>query len=207
MKEITLKRTNTLQLYKDTLANSMSYPEYRALVADHVIRGTSSGPEQTEALSQYTLLNDSRMRRLDKTTKVSEEIIQAFKDFKGNQTWLVLTESWCGDAAQTMPVMNVLANLSENIDFKVALRDENLEVMNQFLTNGSLSIPKLIVLNNKTNKLIATWGPRPSVASKMVAEYKTIHGVLTPEFKQELQVWYNKDKGQNTIQDLKQLIS
>lgn len=206
MKETTLKKPNILQLYKDTLTNSMSYPEYRAFVADHVIRGTSSGPEQTEALSQYTLLNDSRMRRLDKTTKVSEEISEAFKDFKGNQTWLVLTESWCGDAAQTMPVMNVLANLSENIELKVALRDNNLELMNQYLTNGGLSIPKLIVFDNEANKIVADWGPRPSLATQMVDTYKAKHRVLTPEFKQDLQVWYNKDKGQSTALDLVQLI-
>jgi hypothetical protein len=207
MKETTLEKVDIIQLYKETLENAISYPEYRALVAQHVENGTSSGPEQTEVLSQYTLLNDSRMRRLDKTTIISSAIAKAFSTFDGNQTWLVLTESWCGDAAQTMPVMNVLATLSENIELKIALRDENLDLMNQFLTNGSLSIPKLIVLDNITNTIVGDWGPRPTIATRMVADYKKLHGTLNPEFKQDLQVWYNKDKGQNTAQDLGKLIS
>jgi len=194
-------------LYQKTLESSISYQEYRSLVADHVQEGTSTGPEQTDALSQYTLLNDSRMRRLDKTISIPEDIKEKFVAFNGSQTWLVLTESWCGDAAQTMPVMNALVQLSTNIEFKVALRDEHPLLMEHFLTNGGKSIPKLIVFDNIIDQIIADWGPRPTIASKMVADYKAQHGELSDAFKKELQVWYNKDKGQNTAQDLVGLIS
>ena len=91
------------------------------------------------------------------------------------------------------------------IDFKVVLRDENLDLMNAFLTNGSMSIPKLIVIDNDTNE-ISSWGPRPSIATQMVNDYKKEHGALTPEFKEDLQLWYNKDKSQNVIENLQQLI-
>ena len=142
------------------------------------------------------------MNRLDKTVKLSEDTIEKANAFEGNITWLVLTESWCGDAAQTMPVMQKIADLNEGIDFKVVLRDENETLMDQFLTNGGRSIPKLIMIDNTTNEVLDTWGPRPSIATKMVEDYKAEHGKLTPEFKQDLQVWYNKDKGQNTAEDL-----
>lgn len=146
------------------------------------------------------------MKRLDKTVKIGREIQQKFEDFNGNQTWLVITESWCGDAAHAIPAMNQLTNFTPNIDLKLVLRDENLELMDAFLTQGSLSIPKLIVLDNETEEVVADWGPRPSVATQLVKDYKAEYGELSPEFKKDLQVWYNKDKSQNIIEDLAELI-
>ncbi|WP_340077264.1 thioredoxin family protein [Leptobacterium sp. I13] len=193
-------------ILEESLQKAMTYGEYRTLVAELVSEGKSTGNEQTEALSNYSMLNDRRMKRLDKTVKLSEEVIEKAKSFKGDITWLVLTESWCGDAAHAMPVMQKIANLNEWIDFKVILRDENDELMSQFLTDGNKSIPKLIMIDNNTKEVINSWGPRPSIATRMVKAYKETHGTLTPEFKQDLQLWYNKDKGQNTAADLSQLL-
>ena len=124
---------------------------------------------------------------------------------KEEQTWLVITEGWCGDAAQNLPVINKLAEINTNIKLKLVLRDENLELMDLFLTNGGRSIPKLIALN-KQNEVLFTWGPRPKVATKMVADYKEKHGSLDPQFKQDLQVWYNKDKGKSVQSDFIELL-
>jgi Thioredoxin len=203
--EISEKAQSTLFL--EALKNAISYSKYRGLVVNHAANGTSTGDEQTEALIEYTQLNNARMRRLDKTLKVPEAIIERFQNFKENQIWLVLTESWCGDAAQSLPAMNKVAELTNNIDFKIILRDEHPELMNAFLTNGSRSIPKLILFDNEQQKIVVSWGPRPSKATQMVATYKTEHGVLTPEFKKDLQVWYTLDKGQNILEDLAKLIA
>lgn len=203
----TIEIESPLRLALEAIEKATSYQEYRELVSNHVQNGTSTGPNQTEALAQYTLLNDSRMRRLDKTTKVSDSILEKISDFKGNQTWLVLTESWCGDAAQSMPIMNKLAEITEKIDLRVVQRDEHLDLMNAFLTNGGQSIPKLILIDTAANKLIGEWGPRPSTATEMVDSYKNEHGSLSPEFKQDLQVWYNKDKGVSIAEDLMKLLT
>jgi hypothetical protein len=202
----TIEIENPVQLALKAMEKGTSYQEYRELVSRHVQNGTSTGPNQSEALTQYTLLNDSRMRRLDKTTKISDNILGRLNDFNGNQTWLVLTESWCGDAAQSMPIMNKLAEVTNKIDLKILQRDEHLDLMNAFLTNGAQSIPKLIVIDTSTNELIGEWGPRPSTATEMVNSYKREHGGLSPEFKQDLQVWYNKDKGVNILEDLTKLL-
>jgi hypothetical protein len=207
MMKNTIEIESPLQLALEAIEKATSYQEYRELVSNHVQNGTSTGPNQTEALAQYTLLNDSRMRRLDKTTKVSDSILEKISDFKGNQTWLVLTESWCGDAAQSMPIMNKLAEITEKIDLRVVQRDEHLDLMNAFLTNGGQSIPKLILIDTAANKLIGEWGPRPSTATEMVDSYKNEHGSLSPEFKQDLQVWYNKDKGVSIAEDLMKLLT
>lgn len=194
-------------LVKKSLKKAISYPEYRELVAKHVQNKTSTGPVQTKELSEYTLLNDSRMRRLDKTIKIPSEIIEQFKNFQGKQTWLVISESWCGDAAQSMPVMHKLAETSEGISMRIVLRDENPELMNAFLTKGSKSIPKLIVFDTNTNCILGEWGPRPSVATRMVTDFKEQNGILTASFKEELQIWYNKDKGENIAHDLARLLN
>ena len=192
-------------IIEKSLENTYNYQEYKDLVKDLLAQGKSTGPNQSDDLTNYSLLNDRRMKRLDKTIKISEETISEIQKFDEPQTWLVITEGWCGDAAQNLPVINKMAALNKKINLKLVLRDENLELMDLFLTNGGRSIPKLIALD-KENNVINTWGPRPEVATKMVTDYKAKNGSLDAQFKQDLQVWYNKDKGKDTIEDLVDLL-
>lgn len=198
---------NVKSLIEESITKSMSYQDYRTLVAKLVEEDGTTGPNQTEALIEYTKMNDRRMKRWDKTLKISEEAQAQISNNEKPMTWLVLTESWCGDAAHVMPAINKVTELNENIDFKVVLRDENEGLMDAFLTNGGRSIPKLILLDKVTNEVIDTFGPRPSTATQMVVDYKTEHGQLTPEFKEDLQRWYNKDKGQTVVSDLANLLT
>lgn len=200
-----LENITIQEIINQSLKNSLSYSEYRQLVEKLVAENTTTGNEKTEALAEYTKLNDRRMKRWDKTLKVSDEALQNIEQFNQKTIWLVLTESWCGDAAHVIPVINKIAELNDNIDLRLVLRDENPDLMDTFLTNGGKAIPKLIVIGESEN-VINTFGPRPSVATKMVADYKAEHGALTPEFKQDLQVWYNRDKGQSTVDDLVELL-
>ncbi|WP_299218921.1 thioredoxin family protein [uncultured Aquimarina sp.] len=194
------------ELIEEGISNSYSYEEYRNTVSNLLSEGKSTGHEQSEALTNYSMLNDRRMKRLDKTLKINGAIAEAFSSAATNIIWLVLTEGWCGDAAQSLPVINKLSEMNEGIDLRIISRDEHDELMNNFLTNGGKSIPKLIAYNKETQEVVNTWGPRPSVATKMVNDYKETHGGLDPEFKQDLQVWYNKDKGNNIAEDLVKLI-
>jgi thiol-disulfide isomerase/thioredoxin len=189
------------EIIKNALDNSMSYQQYRAFVEAHTANGTNSGAEVTDDLAEYTKLNNQRMKRLDKTMKLLPETGEFLANFNKDVYFLLVTESWCGDAAQTMPMINKLAQAA-GIELKVVLRDENLELMDQFLTNGSRSIAKLILVNNKSGLPIANWGPRPTTATQIVAKEKATKGELSPDFKQELQNWYNKDKGKDTEKDL-----
>lgn len=192
-------------IIKDSLGKGLSYETYRKKVNDLLEEGKSTGQNQSADLLNYSTLNDARMNRLDKKTTLTDATIEALKNTKEKQTWLLIAEGWCGDAAQIAPVINKMSLESENINLKVVLRDENENLMNQFLTNGSKSIPKLVVLN-ENDDVISSWGPRPSIATKMVAEYKEKHGGLDADFKRDLQVWYNKNKGQSIQEDLIQFI-
>lgn len=192
-------------LIQQRLATSYSYQEYRKLVSDLLAEGKSTGPNQTEDLTHFSMLNVKRMDRLDKKIELSEDTILRLQKLDKKQLWLVLTEGWCGDAAQNLPVIEKMAKQSSHIELRLILRDENPEVMNLFLTNGARAIPKLISFDEEFNVLF-TWGARPSIATQMVTDYKAKHGKLDPEFKKNLQVWYNKDKGQNVQSDVVTLI-
>lgn len=193
-------------IISNSLDKSISFSEYRELVEKLVEDQSTTGKDKTDALINYTMLNDRRMRRWDKTVKLSEEDIASIKSYDKKATWLVITESWCGDAAHVMPVINKVAELNDKIDYKIVMRDENDALMDSFLTNGGRAIPKLIMIDDSTNEVVNTFGPRPSVATKLVNDYKALHGKLTPEFKEDLQRWYNKDKGQSTVSDLINLL-
>jgi len=188
------------------LQKAISYSSYRNLISDLIASGKSSGPIQSAALLNYSMLNDRRMTRLDKTIQLRQETLLTVKKIDKPITWLVLSEGWCGDAAQTLPVINKIANESDLITLKIIFRDEHEELMNYFLTNGGKSIPKLLVLNSE-NEVLNTWGPRPDKATKMVKDYKNKHGQLDATFKQELQVWYNKDKGVNIQENMLGLLT
>ncbi|MGB5418540.1 thioredoxin family protein [Algibacter sp.] len=191
-------------IIKKSIDKSISYQDYRALVKQLADENSNTGLEKTEDLANYTKLNDKRMKRWDKTLKISEEAQQQITDFNQKITWLVITESWCGDAAHMLPVLNKIAELNMNIDLKIVLRDDNLELMDMFLTNGGRAIAKVIMIENKTGEVLNTYGPRPSEATSYVNRFKAKNGTLTPEFKEDLQHWYNKDKGQNIIKDIVQ---
>lgn len=190
-----------------SLKTAKSYQEYKSLVLDLIKEGKSTGPVQDEARVNYTRLNNQRMKRLDKLTRLSEEAISAAEKIDRDFTWLVLTESWCGDAAQTLPVINKFSEVNKNIDLKVVLRDENDELMNQFLTDGNKAIPKLIVIENESQEVISSWGPRTEKATRMIQEYKKKHGKVDDIIKTDLQVFYNKDKGKQIEKEMISLLS
>ncbi|MDB9931508.1 thioredoxin family protein [Flavobacteriales bacterium] len=186
------------------ISESLTYNDYRELVANLLGQNKSTTKNGDESLVGYSKLNNSRMKRLDKTFKLDEEVKQKVKTIENKVTWVVLTEGWCGDAAQNIPIINKIAEKNENIELKLVLRDENPELINEFLTNGNQSIPKLIQIED--GKVTKKWGPRPSIATKMIADYKAEHGVVDAEIKKDLQLWYNKDKGLNTVDDIMELL-
>jgi len=188
-------------LIKNSLNNTFSYVAYRNLVKELIAAGKSTGIEQSESHLEFSILNDKRMDRLDKTLTISEETQNSLDNLNKGFTFLVIAEGWCGDAAQILPIINKVAEASDKIEFKIVLRDENEDLMNQYLTNGSKSIPKVLILDQENN-VLDSWGPRPAVASKMVMDYKAQNGSLDEDFKKNLQIWYNKDKGNNTQDEL-----
>ena len=188
------------------LFNSHSYQEYRKLISDLLLEGKSTGSEQSEDLKHYSELNDTRMNRLDKTITITDDNIQKIKDLKGEYIWLVISEGWCGDAAQILPIINKMAIDSDNIELKIVLRDENEDLMKLFLTNNKKSIPVVIVIDKATGGDIAKWGPRPKGATDLITDYKNEFGTIDETAKANLQLWYLHNKGLSAQDELIRLM-
>ena len=189
------------------LFNSYSYSEYKKVVSDLLEVGKSTGMRQSEELTHYTLLNETRLRRLDKTIKISEENVSKLHALKKQYIWLVIAEGWCADGAQSLPVFDKMALETDGkIDLKIVLRDDNDDVMNDFLTNGARAIPKLIVIDKATGNVVGDWGPRPAGAVELIQNYKKEHGVVDETAKADLQMWYFHDKGLSTQNEIMELM-
>jgi hypothetical protein len=184
----------TPKIATEYLEKALSYEAYKKLIEDLLIQGKATGPFQSAAFTHYSQLNVQRMHRLEKTFQILPEVKELMGLIDKPQTWLVLTEGWCGDAAQSIPVMQGLALENPLITLRFLLRDENLELMDQYLTNGvSRSIPKLIALDTSSREELFNWGPRPAPLQELFYRMKA-EGMAFDAAKEELQRWYNKDK-------------
>ncbi|MBK7632065.1 MAG: thioredoxin family protein [Ignavibacteriales bacterium] len=151
----------------------------------------------------YRKLNFQRSSRLGKTFEPTTETKNAFTQISNKQTWFVITESWCGDSAQNLPVIAKLAELNNLIDLKIVLRDSNLEFMDLYLTNGGRSIPKLIAFDKDDNELFQ-WGPRPAEVQKLFSKLKA-DGIVVSEIHKELHLWYGRNRGKEIEKEIAEL--
>jgi hypothetical protein len=143
------------------------------------------------------------MNRLEKTLKIAPENIERLKALKHDYIWLVISEGWCGDAAQLLPLFEKMVEESDGkLEMKIVLRDENEDLMNLFLTNKGKAIPKLIVIHKETGGALAHWGPRPKGAADLISNYKKEHGAIDEQAKTDLQLWYLHDKGMSSQQEI-----
>ena len=185
---------------------ALDYPSYRNLVDELLAQGQTTGPDDSEAMLHYTKMNVQRMNRVDKTAVLSEEILETLKGIKGKYHFLVITEGWCGDAAQIVPVINkIVEQAPDHFKLKLTLRDKNLPLIDAHLTNGGRSIPVLLILDEAGNLLLPKWGPRPAVLQGLLAQWKA-EGVEMPELAEKLHGWYAKDKTAATQQELNELL-
>lgn len=181
-------------IIREALGRSFSANEYDTILQSYAKVGKTSG-EQMEDLIHYTKLNASRSRRITKTGVLRSDLEEQVRSLP-KQTWLLITETWCGDAANSVPVIAKLADLNSEIDLRIVLRDENTELMDQFLTNGGRSIPKLISLDEDLNVLF-DWGPRPQEAQDLYWGWRDSEDRIPySEFHIILQKWYNDNKSE-----------
>lgn len=179
---------------QEIIQNAYTYKQYRNLITNLLKEGKTTGNNHSEDYINYTKMNVQRMNRLDKTIEISTNVANVLLSLNKPLIWLVLTEAWCGDAAQICPVIAKLAGINSNINLKFILRDEHPEIMNQYFTNGAKSIPILICLDATTLKPLGHWGPRPHTAQQMVLEHKNNPQEPYIEFVKKLQLWYLQDK-------------
>jgi hypothetical protein len=190
---------------KEYIDRSMSYAEYFKLIDDLLLERKTTGPKQSEAMYGYGKLNRQRMHRLEKTVEIDDSLKSKARAVGSKWIWLVITEGWCGDAANNIPIIEKIAAENPNIETRYILRDDNLELMDRYLTNNARSIPKLIALDAETLEELGTWGPRPQEAMDYFIEMRG-QGVESALIKENIQRWYIADKGQSIQREFETLI-
>lgn len=183
--------------YRRYWDQGMSYEAYRALIAALHAEDKTTGSNHSPEMLEYSRLNEHRMERVEKRFLLSEALGNLIRSLESPLRWLVLSEAWCGDAAQNVPALHHVSALSGGkIEMRLLLRDEHPELMDRWLTNGGKSIPKLIQLDANFD-VCGSWGPRPAEAQRMVNEARAAaedHHV----YAERIHKWY----AQNNSADL-----
>lgn len=192
--------------YQDIFEQGISYTDYVQLIDRYVKEGKTSGLQQTEAYVNYTKLNKSRMRRVSKRFELSETQVAKITSFPKVISFLVITETWCPDAATNAPIFAKICELNTSFDIKFVFRDEQAELMDSHLTNGARSIPKVLFLDGETKQPLAEWGPRPQHLQDWLARNKKSLEHTSSELTELFQRWYIEDRGKSTIVEVIDLL-
>lgn len=179
--------TAYLQLFPDILADPGPLPPY-------------NDPHY----QNYVRLNWSRLHRWLKTGVLDPALTEVIRTIDAAQYWTVITEPWCGDAAHSVPFIHRLSELNPLIKVDYRLRDTPPFIIDQYLTHGKKSIPKLIMAD-KDHHDLAVWGPRPAGCQRLF-EQLAKDNVEPEERKIALQNWYNGDKGTSLQRELLTLL-
>lgn len=186
------------------LAGALTYAQYMAVsqvrFAQHLT--TSDDPHyNTDQILGFTKLNFSRINRLERTTILTADVLEALTQIREPWVWLILVESWCGDVAQILPVLKHMADQSGQIEIRLLLRDQNLPVMDAYRTNGGRAIPKLICLRQRDLIELGTWGPRPAALQTEMNAWK-LEDISFDMVIERAHSWYAKDHTQHTQAEL-----
>jgi hypothetical protein len=193
--------------YSNIFVNEgLSYTVYKDLIETLLKDGKTTGDDHSEAMLHYTKMNMQRMHRVEKTVFLNEEFTAALARLQNRYQLLVISEGWCGDAAQITPIFQKMTEqYPDKFDLRFVLRDEYPELIDAHLTNGGRAIPVLLVLNER-GELLTKWGPRPVVAQEILNEWKKEISDMF-EVAEKLHLWYAKDKTQATQSELTALVS
>ncbi|MFC5190172.1 thioredoxin family protein [Algoriphagus aquatilis] len=192
---------------EQVIEKGFSYSEFVEFTEKLVEEKRTTGANQSEAYLDYTRMCLQRMNRWNKTAKVSAKMTHLMESIQESQIWLIITEAWCGDGAQSIPYLAKLAELNPKIKLRIIMRDEYPEIMDAYLTNGARSIPKLVAFTEDLKVELFTWGPKPLYLMNRHKEYKhEPKGLSYSGFLEEIHLWYAKNKNQDLEAELFPLI-
>ena len=191
------RKSKPMKITKEIFDNAMDFETYYTHVKELFAQGKTTGDNQSQNYIEYTKLGIQRLKRALKTTSIEKTVVKTLNKTKAIN-WLVISEAWCGDAANIIPSIVKMAEAEEKITLKIILRDENPEIMDRFLTNGAKAIPIAFFFDDQFNEL-TSWGARPKPAQQIVVAHKENPVKSIDEVIVNLQKWYLNDKGQ-TVQ-------
>jgi arsenate reductase (thioredoxin) len=176
------------------LEEGFSYEDFRQLTIDLAAAGKTTGPDQSEKMVHYTILNAQRIKRGDKTITLIPELKDIITAYKKPMHLLVINETWCGDGAQIIPIFGHIKNTFPDISLKVALRDENPALMDAYLADGTKrAVPVFIFLDDHFKELFV-WGSKPEAVQQLIRQLQN-EGIDAEQVKEKQHLWYAKDRG------------
>ncbi len=184
--------------------NITDWKGYLAKFEEVLAQETPQAPYDDPMYLDYFKLNRSRQKRWLKTAKINEELTNAIKAIDKNQTWYLITEPWCGDAAHNVPFIYMMSEINPKITLKIVWRDTEPFMIDDYLTNGGKAIPKLII-RDENEKDLHTWGPRPEECQVLFTKLKEENADFEKQ-KVELQNWYNENKGEDVQKEFLKIL-
>ncbi len=180
------------ELASQVKAKGITYSAYLDLMTLQAAVDLAGLSAEEAQKVEFTKLNLHRSERMGRTWKPGEALAERVVSIEADQLWMVLTEPWCGDSAQCLPVIAALAQLNSAVDLRIVLRDENLPIMDQFLTDGKRSIPRLVIFDT-SYRIMGQWGPRPAEAQSVFDAARS-SGLEKPQILEKLHLWYGRDR-------------
>jgi hypothetical protein len=183
----------------------MTYGQYSEMTKEESAKAITDNLSAADReRAEIKKLNIQRMTRIDKTYEPGIDIREEIEKITDIQLWMVITENWCGDSAQNLPYIARIASLNPKIDLRIILRDSNLDIMDNYLTNGTRSIPKLVSFDEEGNEIFQ-WGARPKAAQELVTDLKT-QGFEKKYYLEKLHSWYARNRGSDIEKEILQLL-
>jgi hypothetical protein len=157
-------KENDMQISQDLFAKGTTYGEYR----DRILAGGGIMKDllvASEAGLAEETIDVEPFRRLPKPLRV-----------------LILSEDWCGDCTDNLPIVNRLAEESGKLEVRILPRDEHLDVMDQYLKYGQFQSIPLILLVDETGKVIGDLKERPESVTELRARKRQELYAKRPDF-------------------------
>ncbi len=186
---------------------TFSYREFLEWSNQLTKEGKTSGTNQKEPMIEYTALNHKRMERINKKAEINEGLKAAIDSIDGIQKWILLTETWCGDSAQNLPVIGKAAEYAgDQIQLTILLRDENMHLIDEYIPEKGKGIPRLLVFD-QNDQFLGQWGSRPEPAQEFIDQWKADpENISKEEVQKAMQLWYAKDGHQSLQKELIQVL-
>ena len=195
-----IKKYSTKKM-KNYWNKGVSYETYKTDAENRI-----SNPRNEEDVEkkEYYELGLQRMHRMEKVFKINEDDVEKLNSKNFNGKILIISEAWCGDASQAIPTIDAFFKGKNEV--KIFFRDSDVSLIDQFLTDDSQAIPKVLLLNEDFS-VKNTWGPRPKHGLELLKKFKENPETQPREqFYNDLQVYYAKNRGKDTLEEILNLL-
>jgi hypothetical protein len=180
---------------------AITFDEYVAIAKQRLENPSN---QQEADYQQYYELGLQRIDRTLKKFVADEEQINELKSKHFDGKVLIISEAWCGDASATVPAL--VKFFEGHNEVRIFLRDSDPSLIDQFLTDGTQSIPKVLILDKDFN-VKNSWGPRPKFGKELLMKFKADpENYPREQFYNDLQIYYAKNRGKDAIQEILELL-